>query len=174
MLTNQWASKLSKKLGDLLKTDIESGNFLRLRINMDITKPLRKFVTVAMVGGQRDIQARLAYERLPTFCYECGMIGHSDIECDIVPIDYTEESNMKQYGDWLRASPVAKFNQNWNMGGVAKIERKFEGEPSTIHNRGLKIAPPGIYDGAPYQRKNITALSASKAVSEYGEKEGSW
>ena len=84
MLTNQCASSISTKLGELLKTDVGSGEFLRVRVNMDITKPLRRFITVAGLGGQGDIRARLAYERLPTFCYECGLIGHSDIECHLL------------------------------------------------------------------------------------------
>ena len=43
------------KLGDLIKMEIESGDFLRLRINVDITKPLRRFVVVVGAGDHGDI-----------------------------------------------------------------------------------------------------------------------
>ena len=95
-----------------MKTDIKSGDFLRLKVNMDITKPLHRFVTVVGVRGQGDIWARLTYECLPTFCYECGMIGHSDIKCEKAPAEENGGNCTKQYGDWLRASPLINQSQS--------------------------------------------------------------
>ena len=61
---------------------------------MDITKPLCRFVTVAEAGGQSDIWVRLGYECPPTFCYECGMIGHSEMECEKDPVDIKDINNL--------------------------------------------------------------------------------
>lgn len=43
------------------------------------------------------------YERLPTFCYACGMIGHIERDCINIPDE--DRSVEKQWGTWLRASP---------------------------------------------------------------------
>ena len=49
------------------------------------------------------------YERLPTFfCYNCGKVGHALKDCDVRESDEKEKESarvLKQYGDWLRASP---------------------------------------------------------------------
>ena len=41
------------------------------------------------------------YERLPTFCFLCGIMGHDDKHCQA----YLNRQNATpQYGDWLRAN----------------------------------------------------------------------
>ena len=47
----------------------------RLRILLDVTKPLRRVQRVALKGGTSAL-IEIKYERLPTFCYMCGVIGH--------------------------------------------------------------------------------------------------
>ena len=92
---------------------------------MDITKPLRRFIIVAKGAGKGEIWGRLGYERLPTFCYKCGVIGHSEYECEQALVE-GYRSNTKQYGDWLRASPLQKGTQRWNAGGMAKTEKQSQ------------------------------------------------
>lgn len=42
------------------------------------------------------------YERLPSFCFHCGVIGHSDRFC---PVAFATEvvGKEKPFGPWLRA-----------------------------------------------------------------------
>lgn len=53
------------------------------------------------------------YERLSTFCFVCGILGHSERDCAIV---YANPDKLveKPYGTWLRA-PV-KNSKNQNIG----------------------------------------------------------
>lgn len=47
---------------------------------------------------------KVTLERLPFFCYCCGIIGHNELECEHAG-DGVEVGSVKQYGPWLRASP---------------------------------------------------------------------
>lgn len=51
---------------------------------------------------------RFKYERLYTFCYFCGLLGHSEKYC-AKAIDSDKTSNAFEYGPWLRA-PVRRFS----------------------------------------------------------------
>ena len=48
-------------------------------VEVDLTLPLRRFVTLAGKLAEEDMQGRLRYERMPTFCYVCGIIEHKDM-----------------------------------------------------------------------------------------------
>lgn len=50
------------------------GTSLRFRVDIDVTKPLRHVIQLSGPDGQ-EFQVRLAYERLPNFCYYYGIIG---------------------------------------------------------------------------------------------------
>ena len=58
------------------------------------------------------------YEWLPTFCYECGVIGHNEFECERQPNEHGGENIKKQYGEWLRVSPLTKKVQKWKARGL--------------------------------------------------------
>lgn len=44
----------------------------------------------------------IKYEKLPEFCYSCGKIGHTRLECDEVVIERHGQDPSSQYGSWLR------------------------------------------------------------------------
>ena len=48
---------------------------------MDITKPLKRCVRLSVDDTGEVITAILLYERLPEFCYVCGLIGHGLRDC---------------------------------------------------------------------------------------------
>lgn len=52
------------------------GKFARMRMSLDLSKPLRQGVWVQKENENESICIILLYERLPTFCYKCGKIGH--------------------------------------------------------------------------------------------------
>ncbi|XP_059451234.1 uncharacterized protein LOC132182043 [Corylus avellana] len=72
------------------------GKFLRAKILMDLTKPLPR-------GRKINIQGKLVwipfqYERLPKFCYSCGIISHDKRGC---PQKSSLRQQDPQYGPWL-------------------------------------------------------------------------
>lgn len=92
------------RLGRLLEVDVGedgscTGKFARIRVMMDISKPLRQGIWVKQERLEDEICILLRYERLPQFCFQCGCLGHSLRDCSLPHVDAKDCS----FGSWLRA-----------------------------------------------------------------------
>ncbi|XP_073147853.1 uncharacterized protein [Henckelia pumila] len=92
--------KLGSRLGEIEEIDEgSSGSFLdKFRVKIDISKPLKYYLR-AGICDKEDIIILLTYERLPDFCYRCGIIGHHFRNCTLV----VEDKSTLEYVSWLRA-----------------------------------------------------------------------
>ncbi|MBA0560819.1 hypothetical protein Golob_017696, partial [Gossypium lobatum] len=55
-------------------------DFIRLRVKIDVSRPLRR--VVHLVGREEtETICTIKYEMLPTFCYICSLIGHTTQKC---------------------------------------------------------------------------------------------
>ena len=87
LMNEETVELLGRKIGELKSIDKNSSRSganrsLRVRIEIDINKPLRRFVSLTVKGWNEVLRGRFKYERLPIFCYNCGIIGQSEVECD--------------------------------------------------------------------------------------------
>ncbi|TXG50019.1 hypothetical protein EZV62_025894 [Acer yangbiense] len=79
------------------------GKYIRVRVVVDVTKPLRRMLRVDVLGDGKETNMLLRYERLPDHCYRCGRIGHVVRDCSIVPSSVEPEDYNLMFGSWLRA-----------------------------------------------------------------------
>lgn len=77
---------------------------LRMRVCIDITKPLRRCMNLDGPNRQ-ELQIRFQYERLPNFCYYCGILDHlvkDSQKCsDLVDESGEVPDSHLKYGDWM-------------------------------------------------------------------------
>ena len=103
--TEKDVKTIAGSIGEVIeveKDEVQWDRSARVKIMMNITKPIRRLQHIRnKAGGVSMIEFK--YERLPTFCYVCGLIGHIERDCGTV----AEEDRVmeKQWGSWLRASP---------------------------------------------------------------------
>ena len=110
-MTIEAAEGICKPLGRLShccdEEEIDGGNFMRVRVELDITKPLSRGRRVRF-GPDSDGWVSFRYERLPVFCYWCGILTHDAKECDIwLRSKGTLRTQQQPFGDWLRATPTS-------------------------------------------------------------------
>lgn len=60
----------------------DAGCFLRVKVRLDITQPLRRGIMVFDEVSNIERWCPMQYEFLPEFCYMCGVIGHVDKMCE--------------------------------------------------------------------------------------------
>ncbi|KAI8024636.1 Uncharacterized protein LOK49_LG02G00834 [Camellia lanceoleosa] len=94
-------------IGQFLDMDFEDGGIawgrtMRIRVAIDVRKPLRWGMKLSL-SLTDPIWVDFKYERLPIFCYFCGLLGHTDRDCD-AKLSSAEGSriDVMQYGAWLR------------------------------------------------------------------------
>ncbi|KAL4318857.1 hypothetical protein GQ457_18G008270 [Hibiscus cannabinus] len=104
LMTEALARTLGACIGKVVMTDtrLEDGNmgeFLRVRVSLETTKPLRRCVTLSQPTAKA-ILCPLQYERVLIFCHGYGLIGHIVLQCPTTP---QGDDQKLQYGAWLRA-----------------------------------------------------------------------
>ncbi|CAN1825599.1 hypothetical protein LINPERHAP1_LOCUS31224 [Linum perenne] len=81
---------------------------------MDVRKSLRREKRLKRPGGRAEL-CKFRYEKLPTFCFICGLIGHVERNCQIQFRNYGSEIERK-WGPELRALPRSnkpKGGERW-------------------------------------------------------------
>lgn len=116
MISERIIQGIGNYVGEWVKTEPMMNGawkpYVRVRVTMDITKPLKRRMKLTREGG-RSNWINFKYERLSMFCFVCGVLGHSERECGVV---YANPGKVieKAYGVWLRAP--SKNVKNYNMG----------------------------------------------------------
>lgn len=88
MLSSKIMESIGNYVGVFVKADPQNLNggwkiYYRIRVVMDTDKPLKRRMKVKREGGEWT-WINFKYERLSTFCFVCGLLGHSDRDCGIV------------------------------------------------------------------------------------------
>ncbi|MBA0601165.1 hypothetical protein Gorai_004351, partial [Gossypium raimondii] len=97
-----------------------SGEWCRLKINLNVHKPLRRGVFVSS-DNRNQWWISFKYEKLPLFCFGCGRMGHGLLECSV--LSTAEKSNIKE-------------DPPYTM--VLKVESKFVGKEVIKFNDFVK------------------------------------
>ncbi|KAM6569612.1 hypothetical protein CsatB_017597 [Cannabis sativa] len=107
-MTESTLRTVGNTMGKYLESDPKNfigvwRDYLRMRITLNIEKPLRRRLKITKDDGAW-FWINFKYERTPTFCFICGIIGHSDKFCPKLfhqPIDQLA----KPYGEFMKALP---------------------------------------------------------------------
>jgi len=73
---------------------------MRLKVRIDVNSPLKKEMTVRTLGGAW-ITSKFKYERLGTYCFLCGVLGHTDKPCAKL-YDVEEDDGVREWSNDLK------------------------------------------------------------------------
>ncbi|KAL4341060.1 hypothetical protein GQ457_08G018530 [Hibiscus cannabinus] len=109
LMSESLCRSLGACIGSVVGTDTRiidgnMGDFLRVRVSIDVSKPLRRCVALGGCGSKPRL-CPLQYEKLPSFCHGCGFVSHLVVDCPRQPYDPLIKF---QYGDWLRVDMKAR------------------------------------------------------------------
>ncbi|XP_024036844.1 uncharacterized protein LOC112096879 [Citrus clementina] len=113
------------------------GEFARIRIFINITQPLKKILFLKQ-EGETDIPMPLVYERLPDFCFCCGIIGHQFKECAQYQGQPKEDLS---FGMWMNALMIGgrsrkyRGKERWQNEG----ERTEKSTSSEFHDQSQQL-----------------------------------
>ncbi|KAI7981836.1 Uncharacterized protein LOK49_Contig11G00008 [Camellia lanceoleosa] len=138
---------------DYAEGGVAWGKSLRIRVAINIHKPLRRGMKITL--GQKDpVWLSFKYERLPNFCFACGILGHNQRECDLKLIgQHAPGGSEVQYGSWLRADNVfgqRRLGMFPSAGGVSDRQPaadRDDGESSAHLSRSF-VRESGIIPAA--------------------------
>nr|XP_023870320.1 uncharacterized protein LOC111982935 [Quercus suber] len=107
LLTVEAAYSIGETIGKVSRPkDIEEmkgGNFMRVRVEIDITKPLCRGRKISW-DQSGEGWAVFMYERLPNICYWCGLLSHDNKDCDLwLSSRGSLRIEDQQFGPWIRA-----------------------------------------------------------------------
>ena len=109
MISTQVATEVGSRLGEVVEVEQqrkheESNHFMRVKVALPVSKPLRRGGFIAGSEGERS-WVTFRYERLPMLCHFYGILGHDLHHC---ASHFSATKNGRvveyQYGDWLKAT----------------------------------------------------------------------
>ncbi|KAM0841240.1 hypothetical protein ACQ4PT_059096 [Festuca glaucescens] len=98
------------------------GTFMRLRVEVKVDEPLVRIVTVFSSKLQASECFAVQYEKLPIYCFSCGLLGHSTLVCS-TPAERDENDDLPYSAKKLMAPEEHKksggsWSGNASAGGA--------------------------------------------------------
>ena len=131
-------------------------------MGINVSKPLCRGRKV-LLGQGKEEWISFKYEKLPNFCYWCGLVSHDDKECSIyLASKGALNSDQQGYGPWLRAYPYSMGKKSYMM--VSGMGNDFGGDdiPAKLDgNGGAKkvAADPPSHPGSEQISNNPSEVS---------------
>ncbi|XP_058775429.1 uncharacterized protein At4g02000-like [Vicia villosa] len=75
--------------------------YMRIRVKVDVRQPLKQTTRVRNKGGEWCV-VNFKYEKLSTFCFVCGILGHSEQRCE-VRFAMAEDTGVRGWSNEIRA-----------------------------------------------------------------------
>lgn len=85
---------------------MEWGEYMHIRVTLDISKPLawKKKLTIDELDS---FWVQFTYGKLPDFCFKCSIVGHGMNECSFWEGSTKQGSEQElPYRNWLR--PISR------------------------------------------------------------------
>ena len=122
--------------------------YMRNRVTMDLSKPLKRRMKIRK-SGKEWIWITFKYENVPTFCFICGLLGHSEKFCNQL-FEKLENEIVKPYGIWMRA-PLKRqtklIGAKWLCNGGEDFQAYVDAGGSSKQQNPVKLAD-GVIQGA--------------------------
>ncbi|XP_060974339.1 uncharacterized protein LOC115695596 [Cannabis sativa] len=155
-MTETTLRKVGNTMGKYLESDPKNfigvwRDYLRMRITLNIEKPLRRRLKITKDDGTW-FWINFKYERTPTFCFICGIIDHSDKYCPKLfnqPIDQIA----KPYGEFMKALPPQNHKnvgsrwlrtKGWTPTVAMAAPAAGNGESSSVNAEDFSAPNPAV------------------------------
>jgi 14-3-3 protein epsilon len=165
MMTKKVGEGLGKFMGELVEYDAKNSsnfwrNYMRIKVNIDVRKPLRRGKKISTMDGGTSI-VRFKYERLTLFCYLCGILGHGDYTCEKL-FQMEEDDGVRKWGPELKAD-----KRRGNSGNNNKWLCEEVGGSSSSPMPAPATAAPSQSSGSPTMNVQETrAIMTAGTVME--------
>jgi hypothetical protein len=122
------------------------GSYMRVRVEVDVNKPLLRGVTIFSQLHKAYDYYEVQYEHLPLYCFSCGVIGHSSLECKN-PGERDEEGKLPYSADSLCAPDDRKkkyqgagLSSGSVAAGIGRASQNssYEGSGQSANGEGVK------------------------------------
>lgn len=109
------AEGLCSGIGEVCSSDfsvMEGGDHVRVRVILDVTKPLCRGRKISLDGGSSG-WVSFKYERLPSLCFWCGCLTYGKRDCEVwIASGRSLTVEDRKYGTWLRAPLSNKIRKS--------------------------------------------------------------
>ncbi|CAA0811315.1 Unknown protein [Striga hermonthica] len=163
--------KLGRLLGKTLNVQVPgignySGHNLKILVQLPLSEPILRGTFIKIGGTNTWVDFR--YENIQSFCFYCGVIGHSDRSCPKKKDDINNDNlQLGQFGDWLRISSSSssgfRNHSGFNVGSHASTEAT---EPSSEQPLAKSVVGDKGSTGNPNSLTPISTAEIRKTIVE--------
>ena len=145
-LNERIAYGIGKSIGEVSSAsqtgELIGGNFLRVRVGINVRRPLSRGRKV-MLGDGREVWVNFKYEKMPNFCYWCGLVSHDAKECSVwLSSKGSLSLDQQEYGSWLKVDPFSVGKKSFVF--VPSTKGDFGGEEAPVRSgRESRVRPQG-------------------------------
>lgn len=136
-------------VGQFIESDVKnfdgtSRNYVRIRVFIDIRSKLKQDIRLKKARGEW-FTVPFQYERLPTFCFYCGLIGHSELKCEKLFDTFRNRSEF-EYGPDLHAN----FRRTINSDGACYLRQGMPSSTSTTATANTNMEIEDVNHGTSF------------------------
>lgn len=144
---------------------------MRLRVEIPIDQPLMRGMNISLEGGKGK-WVRIKYEKLPYYCYKCGLVGHRFRDCEL-HLDNEDCDSDSEKLSYPKSLEVQIFRKNCgiegshiNGGGRNKsdVESEYDCQRWTVDREAITPEPKFWAEIVDSIRKGESALIKGKEI----------
>ena len=172
-----WKREIAEELCDAVglvnrearDEDVDGGSFFRVRVQVDISVPLCRG-RVLSIEDEEEHWVSFKYERLPNLCYWCGCLDHTDRDCERwIESDGSLRNSDKEYGPWIRASPI-QGRRKPVVVVPGFYEARKKGGSGKVSEAAMQATPPSKEVRADGTHANKETEDVTEGIDEHSGK----